>query len=194
MTRLVRFIACAAFTLLLQLGIGGQQASAQTYNFNFNGGTFGIFSGTFQITGTTITSVSGTVSGSMDGNGSLSLGAAAGTFDPLFPSRAVTYTLLSTTAKPYLPDGANSELELVAGGTTYRLYSSGANYGVADYVNTAQLMSAANESLQATPAPIPGAGTLSWLALGLGIVIVRRKGISATLRSAYSRIAGRASA
>ena len=206
--RVSRTFALVLAACILLLTYSVRQASAQTYNFSFSGSTWGISSGSVTFSGISITSITGNFSGLAN------QGIATGT--QTFATFGVNSAKLVSATDYYFDvslNNSNSNApELFFGdGNSFSTYCGGNscnnNGGTlqsgVDLLGTpggsgTQIVTAlcgtACALTAASPAPVPGAGTLSWLVLGLGVVIVRRKAISAMLRSAYSRIAGRASA
>ncbi len=193
-SRFVRLFASAGFALLLQIGFGGQRASATAYNFSFNGGAFGVISGVFQITGTTVTSASGNTTGSaLGGNGAVSLAGSAGA-SGIF-GRAISYTLQTVGATgPYFPNDQGPvprEFDINSGSAVFALFMNGVG-GSDTITNGTGGNPLGSESLTsaAAPAPVPGAGTLSWLALALGGLWIKRRtlsGLASTLTGRFSR-------
>ncbi len=197
-------IACLAWTASTVAGM--QPASAQTYNFALPGAGWSIASGLVTFSGNTVTAISGTASGLATqgiADGAFSWTTIGSSFSYL-GSTTDYYVDVALTTGPTSPEiffGDGGSFTTRCGGgpiPTCNRYGGAAASGVdiagppASNIFIATCWQACALTA-ASPAPVPGAGTLSWLALALGVVIVRRKAISATLRSAYSRIAARAS-
>ncbi len=178
------YLTCLCLTLGA-LVLMQSRASAQTFNFTFSGGGATISAGTVLVSAGNITSISGTASGLTgagigDGAFIFNTSLFTGTFSYTSPANYSVDVFTNSGSAPY------NEFFLSNGSSQVNKTNGGSQtifFGSSTFSNAA-----------ASPAPVPGAGTLSWLVMGFGIAIVRRKAISAVLRSAYSRIAGRASA
>ena len=187
MTRVIRYVVCMGIALGAQLGFGGQQASAQTYNFTFTCGVgCGIANGVVISSAGSITSIAGTATGL----------SAFGLTDGGF---SYTSNLHTNNDNYTSPSNFYFNVDTNGGGSNpheeFQLLNGTNISSVIQFITISNYPTQlGTTTITGTPAPVPGAGTLSWLVLGLGIAVVRRKAISAALRVADTRIAGRASA
>jgi len=155
-----------AVSLALWCG-SAASALAQTYDFSFTaegvqGSAVLVTNGSLGlISGTTLTFPAG-VSGTLSSNAP---GASTYGTMPM---------LMSTSAQPYFSNTpandpvffmSNDEYDIVTPSTLF-VEEGGPNYFA---------FPISNESLSSTPAPIPGTGVLSYLALGLGGLFFYRK-------------------
>ncbi len=198
MFRLISGIGCFALRRLARtlpaicglLWLGAAPVRAQTYDFTFTGTSgcvvCGITQGVFTFAGGNFTSFSGVA------NGLSAEGLADGSFF-LSPITSSSYNGQTAPFYYYIVDGVSNtsglSVEIALGGVnnfpSYVRLNSG---------TFALVQGGPSTVVAQTPAPIPGTGALSWLAFGLIGLCYRRKAISAALRSARARIAGRASA
>ncbi len=212
----VRWLFSAALALSALVGQGTSAAFATLYNFTFTDGTVSIIGTLTTGAGSApyiVTGITGTVSGESGAN------SANGAITGLITAPNYCTYGFCIDNKLFYPSGSGSnptcpacyvdtygigftvgaQQEAIFVGTNsttnYQATAGGNNYNGAPGGPGSPFTSAAGTLTvtAASPAPIPGAGTLSWLALALGVVIVRRKAISAALRAAYSRIAARES-
>ncbi len=184
--RWVRIISSIGFALLLQLGAGGSVSMAQSYSFTFTGNGCG---------GCAITNgIANVIGGSVHDVSFYASGFATAPLSVL--SGSTTWSSISGTSNQVT---ATSLLFQQSGYPAIQLFidptNNAMNTSTVEYLTSAGVVTQTiNGTATMAPAPVPGAGTLSWLVLGLGVAIIRRKSISAALRSAYARIAGRAAA
>ncbi len=201
-----------AFSCLGFAGLGSAPSLATTFNFSFSASGLVTAVASGLATDQTLTyNGSGTFTAT-GSSGAYTVTALTGTMNGLTMVMLPTNTNLGgliVDEKLTYPNHPYTDLNGIGfttqGSTTdYSLWSNTTSSGpdslyivqAANATNFGQSGSLALTTFNITPgapAPIPGAGTLSWLVLGLGIVIVRRRAISATLLSACSKIAGRAS-
>jgi hypothetical protein len=177
--RVVRSILFVGIALAAQLGLGGiRQAAAQVYDFSFNYDT-GFFTGTFvttksgsnyTVTGITGATLNGTnypmlyvVSTNAAYNSPDNLIVNGGTLD----NYGVDFNTVPSAPTP------TEEFNIYAPNSTEQtdLFNGDVN-GQDTVNNTGPLVIGAP---QTTPAPIPGAGSLSYLALSLGGLFIYRK-------------------
>ncbi len=194
--RLDRFIVLFVLAFSIQFGFAARQASAQSvYNFQF---ASSIGSGSIYLI---LGSGSGNpVTGAFGGTGIMTSAALSTSNNPFGLGTAPALNSVTTapffgqfSTTVYLNTGTYTYA--LNGGASDNIYKHDDSQSIDTWVVGAQGIPFTMETMTyAGPAPVPGAGTLSWLVLGLGIVIIRRKTVSAAVRSAYARIAGRASA
>jgi len=122
-------------------------ATAQVYNFNFSGSGVSVM-GIFDVAGGEITGISGTVSGAHT-NGSIGALLTVNSFE------------LNDNRFPLDYDANLFDF-------------AGSVYGYDDNSGTT-VEGSLNVSEEATPAPTPGSGVLSYLVLGVGALFINRK-------------------
>jgi hypothetical protein len=151
-------------------------AFAQTFDFSFSGSGGVMASGVFDVTGTsgnyTITGISGSVSGFANAldNGSIQSLLAPGFY-------LDNDNILSYPNSPYL-DGNGGVSFTLSNGSTGDENIRDAGNGEYEFQNSEGgpfTGSVGTLSLTQTPAPIPGAGLLSYLAFGFGGLFINRK-------------------
>ena len=134
-------------------------ASAQTYDFSFTGSGVTIMNGILVLSGQYVISASGTLSGvsSSADDGTFQLDSS---FNSLYYNTSNNYHLefdVITT-----PGGGVDTVDLLSGVNASVVEAGGNPYNGTSVVTS-------------TPAPIPGSGPLSYLALGLGGLFINRK-------------------
>ncbi len=173
-----KFAIIAGFGAAGLIAMGAASAQAQTFNFTFTGtGAYvgdNILNGVLVVSGGNVTSVSGTFTWAANPAGAGSLA--------FFSSTSFAYISPSNFATAFFATAAGGDRDQLA-------LSNGANMSSINDVPSGLFAVGTATMTAVTPAPIPGAGTLSWLALALGVFIVRRKAISAWLRSSLAKAA-----
>jgi hypothetical protein len=202
-----RIARLAAIVMFLAWG-AGQSASAATYQFTFAGSGVGAPTGSIQIIASGLS-----ITGVANGTGALA-GASLAAFHTVgWPDSIInglTPTLASTSATPYFSAGGNTGLGLQVGSTYYQFYGLGGgerfityNAGAVDSTGypsatIIQGYAIASESLTPAPAPLPGAGWLSWLLVAGAAMYRKRRDAVAFIAGRYSlvkrKIAGTAHA
>jgi hypothetical protein len=177
----VRFVLLGGIALGSQLGFGGSPAMAQTYyDFTFNtsnpppgGGSIEFILSGQNVIGTVPGSGTGILSG-----GSLSTSAAnnesySGSAPMLLSTNNTPFFYVNTPNYVFIDTSSDQFLFASDGSTDFvDEYTPGPNGNLAagSYLS--------NESLtELTPAPIPGAGILSYLVLGLAGLMFRGKAL-----------------
>ncbi len=193
MLRVLRFTGIVCFIL----GFAGvERSEAQTYNFALSGTGWSIASGLVTFSGNNVTAISGTATGLA------TQGIANGVFSWSSPHSAGFLTFISTTN--YVVDvlqfapGTSPEIFFGDGPTfihwcggsggsvcNYSFNASGSGVDSSNGTNIVYANCATACALTAaSPAPTPGAGLYSWLALILGGVWINRKKIQALAKRA----------
>jgi hypothetical protein len=175
----VRFFLLVGIALGSQLGLGGSPAMAQQiYDFTFNssigGAPSSMSSIDFILSGT---QVIGTVPDS--GTGILSNGSLSKMNNYL--GEGTLPALLSTSNAPFFSTSYQNYVVIDTSSDQFIFASSPGGGDVVDEVPADEQSGGSsglsNESLTETPAPIPGAGILSYLVLGLAGLMVRGKAL-----------------
>jgi hypothetical protein len=135
--------------------------SAQTYNFSFSEGLDSV-SGSFFVTGTSVYAIQGNVVWPQPAPGN--------------PGGAGAFLLTPTTGS--FINTSNFDITVFvapSGGDLDQLTVNSGSLGsdIEDEVTHKVITGTA--SVQAAPAPVPGSGPLSYLALGLGGLFINRK-------------------
>jgi hypothetical protein len=190
-----RFFLLGGIALGSQLGLGGSPAMAQTYyDFSFNtNNSFSPEAGSieFILSGQNVT---GTVAGS--GTGILSGGSLSTTNN--YGGDGTVPMLSSTSNAPFFMQSGKNIVFIDTSSDEFGFFETeGSDYveevtapGNGSYVGESIL---SNESLTMTPAPIPGSGILSYLALGLGGLFFYRRRLWRAARMAIGKIGSAAS-
>ncbi len=192
--RFVQLLTCVGFALLLQLGFGGQQASAQTYNFSFNSGA-GSGSIALVLSGLQVTGVvSGSGTSLLSGGTLSTINNANGTGTNPTLSNILGPTYLTSTASQYLViDTATQQFQFL----NFTDVGMGINLDQVRFYDApgaaANLVVGFNidTTLVQGPAPVPGAGLYSWMALIAGGLWINRKKIQGLAKGAAGRVSPR---
>jgi hypothetical protein len=178
MRHLVKFTLSIWITLGASIGLGGLQASAQTYDFSFSGPTGDSVGGSFMVNSNEqIIDFHATIIWATNSNtaasGMLSLANANGYFVSL--NQFVVEADGPVSGNPNQDD-------------TVELGPSNTD----DYVNDGmghQFGSSGNAEVSlATPAPVPGAGPLSYLVMAIAVLWFQRKTLLAQVGSLVGRL------
>jgi hypothetical protein len=140
---------------------------AQTYDFTFSGGGASIPNGILTLSGSNVTSVSGTLSGvsPSNDNGNISL------LDTLFPPPVYS------SSRNYV---LSFEVNTSDGGTDDFLFTAD-NSEIDPYNGS---IYSGTSTVRPTPSPIPGSGPLSYLLFGFGGLFINRKRVWRAARMA----------
>jgi hypothetical protein len=181
MRHLVRFTLSIWITLAASIGLGGLQASAQTYDFSFSGPTGDSVAGSFMVNSSEqiidfhATIIWATNTTNPAASGMLSLAQANGYFVSLNQ-----FTIDATGPVSGNPN-QDDTVDLSPGGPDY------VDDGMGHYFassGTPQVYE------QPTPAPVPGAGPLSYLVMTIAVMWFQRKTLLARVGSLLGRLSG----
>jgi hypothetical protein len=190
-----------------QLALGGAQAQAQTYDFTFNVGS-GFFTGTFvaNLTSGTVATgtytVTGITNGSFNGTpfASLTVLSPSSNFGTLFGSDNLLFPANNGPGYVDFPgilfvDPTGSQVEGLWNpgasepGYAYGIYSCSSDYNACLQQSTGEPLNTNSFTLtaDAAPAPVAGAGPLSWLALAFASLIAFSRPLWRRGRAALAR-------
>jgi hypothetical protein len=161
-----------AVSLAVWCGSAALASAQTTYDFSFASSS-GTVSGSFVVTGSTVTNLMGMVDWQTSppnpgGQGAFSFLTATGSF---------------TSTSSY---SINDEGKVQGGDTLEFNIDSGSNASFVEDVRNGDTIHG-TASAKATPGPVPGAGPLSYLAFGLGGLFIKRKRLWRVARMAAGK-------